>query len=89
MGGEKCSICREYDEMAAIYNAAVGLLMVFFFQEEDGIRDAQESRGLGYFFMREADGMRDLVRSRGFGCVYKSQSCGCKNRDPDLRCAPR
>ena len=35
--------------------AAVGilLLIVFFFQAEDGIRDAQESRGLGDVYKRQ------------------------------------
>ena len=31
----------------------VGLLCVFFFQAEDGIRDAQESRGLGDVYKRQ------------------------------------
>ena len=31
----------------------VSVLMVFFFQAEDGIRDAQESRGLGDVYKRQ------------------------------------
>ena len=36
--------------------------MVFFFQAEDGIRDAQESRGLGDVYKRQAlyDALYDL-----------------------------
>ena len=30
--------------------------MCFFFQAEDGIRDAQESRGLGDVYKRQVDG---------------------------------
>ena len=34
----------------------VVLFMFFFFQAEDGIRDAQESRGLGDVYKRQAQG---------------------------------
>src|SRR5674536_894 len=34
---------------------AVLLLFCFFFQAEDGIRDAQESRGLGDVYKRQTD----------------------------------
>ena len=34
---------------------------VFFFQAEDGIRDAQESRGLGDVYKRQVHGVGDLV----------------------------
>ena len=36
------------------YNMYVGwLYIIFFFQAEDGIRDAQESRGLGDVYKRQ------------------------------------
>ena len=31
------------------------LIVIFFFQAEDGIRDAQESRGLGDVYKRQAE----------------------------------
>ncbi len=34
-------------------SAVMTLLFVFFFQAEDGIRDAQESRGLGDVYKRQ------------------------------------
>ena len=34
-------------------------LVVFFFQAEDGIRDAQESRGLGDVYKRQVQGDHD------------------------------
>ena len=34
----------------------------FFFQAEDGIRDAQESRGLGDVYKRQAPAMRDFYK---------------------------
>ncbi len=41
----------------------------FFFQAEDGIRDAEESRGVGDVYKGE-ECIRDLCRSGGggFGC---------------------
>ena len=33
------------------------MYFVFFFQAEDGIRDAQESRGLGDVYKRQASGV--------------------------------
>jgi len=35
-----------------------------FFQEEDGIRDAQESRGLGDVYKRQASRFRPLVERK-------------------------
>eukprot|EP00658_Telonema_sp_P-2_P059265 TRINITY_DN48060_c0_g1_i1.p2 TRINITY_DN48060_c0_g1~~TRINITY_DN48060_c0_g1_i1.p2 ORF type:complete len:106 (-),score=28.72 TRINITY_DN48060_c0_g1_i1:100-417(-) len=35
--------------------------LVFFFQAEDGIRDAQESRGLGDVYKRQQEGWEQLV----------------------------
>ena len=35
----------------------------FFFQAEDGIRDAQESRGLGDVYKRQGQLSRDMVRA--------------------------
>ena len=40
----------------------------FFFQAEDGIRDAQESRGLGDVYKRQS--LYNLVRSTGFEFIY-------------------
>eukprot|EP00658_Telonema_sp_P-2_P033080 TRINITY_DN24353_c0_g1_i2.p1 TRINITY_DN24353_c0_g1~~TRINITY_DN24353_c0_g1_i2.p1 ORF type:complete len:105 (+),score=32.01 TRINITY_DN24353_c0_g1_i2:58-372(+) len=43
----------------------------FFFQAEDGIRDAQESRGLGDVYKRQ--GIRNaLEKLRGDDCLYVS-----------------
>ena len=36
----------------------VFVVMFFFFQAEDGIRDAQESRGLGDVYKRQAPPLR-------------------------------
>ena len=42
----------------------------FFFQAEDGIRDAQESRGLGDVYKRQSIGCRVAKRRQLFeGCV--------------------
>ena len=38
------------------------LCLFFFFQAEDGIRDAQESRGLGDVYKRQEMGDGDLLR---------------------------
>ena len=40
------------------------LLSCFFFQAEDGIRDAQESRGLGDVYKRQGEGSQQGARSR-------------------------
>ena len=42
------------------------MVFCFFFQAEDGIRDAQESRGLGDVYKRQAHGLR-LQRSSPYG----------------------
>ena len=39
-------------------------LYVFFFQAEDGIRDAQESRGLGDVYKRQQEGRQEEGASR-------------------------
>ena len=39
------------------------VLLFFFFQAEDGIRDAQESRGLGDVYKRQVPGMFSLEQS--------------------------
>ena len=36
-----------------VYGYGEGVFFVFFFQAEDGIRDAQESRGLGDVYKRQ------------------------------------
>ena len=36
-----------------LYAAEVSCVLCFFFQAEDGIRDAQESRGLGDVYKRQ------------------------------------
>ena len=41
--------CHVYDEVLRVFVDSV-----FFFQAEDGIRDAQESRGLGDVYKRQA-----------------------------------
>nr|WP_272872931.1 NAD(+) diphosphatase [Mycobacterium tuberculosis] len=49
--------------------------LVFFFKEEDGIRDQPRSRGLGdVFFFQAEDGIRDVERSRGLGRIMDDTS---------------
>ncbi len=52
-------------------------VLVFLFQEEDGIRDLVRSRGMGevykIFFFQAEDGIRDFCLSRGLGDVYRGQ----------------
>jgi len=48
--------------------------VVFFVQAEDGIRDGQESRGLGYVYKRQ--------KYTFDGVVYPSK--GCKQTKPRL-----
>ena len=43
------------------------IVVVFFFQAEDGIRDAQESRGLGDVYKRQV--YSTIIRS-AFSCYY-------------------
>ena len=43
--------------------------MVFFFQAEDGIRDAQESRGLGDVYKRQED-FREFVGELALDHLY-------------------
>ena len=38
-----------------------GRVFFFFFQAEDGIRDAQESRGLGDVYKRQASGALSII----------------------------
>ena len=45
------------------------LLFFFFFQAEDGIRDAQESRGLGDVYKRQAKILKALVDKEQAGLV--------------------
>ncbi len=42
-------------EVDCIVDCMGGILICFFFQAEDGIRDAQESRGLGDVYKRQLD----------------------------------
>ena len=53
---------------------------VFFFQAEDGIRDAQESRGLGDVYKRQ-DGINSVLRIRW----PKSSDLGPKSDDSTHR----
>ena len=46
-------------------------LYIFFFQAEDGIRDAQESRGLGDVYKRQLQGWLDQ-RIRTLSVRYSS-----------------
>ena len=39
----------------------------FFFQAEDGIRDAQESRGLGDVYKRQGGEFADVLKRLGLG----------------------
>eukprot|EP00658_Telonema_sp_P-2_P080648 TRINITY_DN8068_c0_g1_i2.p1 TRINITY_DN8068_c0_g1~~TRINITY_DN8068_c0_g1_i2.p1 ORF type:complete len:298 (+),score=50.10 TRINITY_DN8068_c0_g1_i2:61-954(+) len=48
------------------------LFFFFFFQAEDGIRDAQESRGLGDVYKRQ---VREIVANP---CCMESKSCRCR-----------
>eukprot|EP00658_Telonema_sp_P-2_P001924 TRINITY_DN10716_c0_g1_i2.p1 TRINITY_DN10716_c0_g1~~TRINITY_DN10716_c0_g1_i2.p1 ORF type:complete len:256 (+),score=58.89 TRINITY_DN10716_c0_g1_i2:52-819(+) len=56
--------------------------MFFFFQAEDGIRDAQESRGLGDVYKRQADG-----GSNNGGGQQATGGAGKKSRGVDLTSA--
>ena len=47
---------------------------VFFFQAEDGIRDAQESRGLGDVYKRQEYGGALLVGLNGISVVAHGRS---------------
>mgnify|MGYP007068953327 CR=1 FL=1 len=40
-----------------------GCSVVFFFQAEDGIRDAQESRGLGDVYKRQARASSEIAEA--------------------------
>ena len=43
----------------------LGFFFVFFFQAEDGIRDAQESRGLGDVYKRQVQDPLGFARGAG------------------------
>ena len=49
--------------VVAVYSLHVFILVGFFFQAEDGIRDAQESRGLGDVYKRQLQ--RDAAAKLG------------------------
>ena len=48
--------------MMMIEEYSMRLSMFFFFQAEAGIRDAQESRGLGDVYKRQVERTRNLIR---------------------------
>mgnify|MGYP007068841300 CR=1 FL=1 len=51
----------------------VSFCVFFFFQAEDGIRDAQESRGLGDVYKRQASGAASPSNTRaGFSVLARS-----------------
>ncbi len=66
MGEEKC--IRESVEAARRATATILFFVFFFFQAEDGIRDAQETRGLGDVCIRQ---VRD-ARTRSLGQWWTS-----------------
>ena len=44
-------------------------VFVCFFQAEDGIRDAQESRGLGDVYKRQVEKVQELVATSSFNLI--------------------
>ena len=50
--------------------------LLFFFQAEDGIRDAQESRGLGDVYKRQAGDRRQDGGQRRAGGCHRSRPPG-------------
>ena len=65
---EECNVVELNDvnvvvvELVEVY-ATLGCCCVFFFQAEDGIRDAQESRGLGDVYKRQVGRCANLCLS--------------------------
>eukprot|EP00658_Telonema_sp_P-2_P065142 TRINITY_DN54466_c0_g1_i1.p1 TRINITY_DN54466_c0_g1~~TRINITY_DN54466_c0_g1_i1.p1 ORF type:complete len:187 (-),score=39.07 TRINITY_DN54466_c0_g1_i1:287-847(-) len=62
------------------------LFFFFFFQAEDGIRDAQESRGLGDVYKRQDDKKGERQSVSGFTSKFQDlgmNSCWGPNPDPD------
>ena len=57
----------------------------FFFQAEDGIRDAQESRGLGDVYKRQQDTIRKAVEFRLAHRGYFHYATAEKSADEFLR----
>ena len=45
-------------------------MFLFFFQAEDGIRDAQESRGLGDVYKRQADLLSCVMAAAKAGALW-------------------
>ena len=60
----------------------MGFDYVFFFQAEDGIRDAQESRGLGDVYKRQSVDTASLA-ARELGIPHEVVEVGAEFR-PDL-----
>ena len=69
--------------MSAVLNVlVVDTLFFFFFQAEDGIRDAQESRGLGDVYKRQ-DRDRSVLNLRVQGAYVNAvMSCWHEVTDP-------
>ena len=62
----------------------VVIIWFFFFQAEDGIRDAQESRGLGDVYKRQCDCIAADLDSAGGDDAVTSGVCAatCSRYDP-------
>ena len=63
--------------MSEIILALMSVLCFFFFQAEDGIRDAQESRGLGDVYKRQAEELSTNVT--GVGSAASQISSGMRS----------
>ena len=57
------------------------MYFVFFFQAEDGIRDAQESRGLGDVYKRQATAWAIAAASAGTGGSRRRTVSLVRSRD--------
>ena len=56
------------------FNESMGVCVLFFFQEEDGIRDAQESRGRGDVYKRQVYEAVEGPLDKG-GCLLGKPAC--------------
>ena len=65
-------VCAVFVCFLSLLRDASGLGVFFFFQAEDGIRDAQESRGLGDVYKRQVD--RRYEAGRGGTIWYRAAS---------------
>ena len=69
--GGRLSLCEFYNSFCSIILSCILLFccFFFFFQAEDGIRDAQESRGLGDVYKRQ---VRNGLNNEVFSSRYSS-----------------